>query len=175
MVKYVTNVIKTLREKLPWKKALYPALILLLGIVLLRLPGGGSAPESNSGEIEQAAPRMSDFDLTAFTAEAETLLSEIQGAGQVQLLLALESDGTQDYLMDESRAEEDKRLERKTVLASQDGNQVPIPAVHRYPVFRGALVVCQGGDRAEVRLAVKEAVASLTGLGMDRITVLKSK
>lgn len=175
MVKYVTNVIKTLGEKLPWKKALCPALILLLGIVLLRLPGGASAPESNSGEIEQAAPQTFDFDLGQFTAETETLLSEIQGAGRVQLLFTLESDGTRDYLMDESRAEEDGRLERKTVLASQEGNQVPITAVRRYPVFRGALVVCQGGDRAEVRLAVKEAVASLTGLGMDHITVLKSK
>ena len=33
-----------------------------------------------------------------------------------------------------------------------------------YPTYRGALVVCQGGDRADVKLAVTEAVAALTGL-----------
>ena len=44
-----------------------------------------------------------------------------------------------------------------------------------YPTYRGALVVCQGGDRADVKLAVTEAVAALTGLSADRITVAKSQ
>ena len=42
-----------------------------------------------------------------------------------------------------------------------------------YPRYRGALVVCQGGDRADVKLAVTEAVAALTGLSADRITVAR--
>jgi len=36
-------------------------------------------------------------------------------------------------------------------------------------------VVCQGADRAGVRLAVVDAVKSVTGLSSDRITVLKMK
>ena len=43
----------------------------------------------------------------------------------------------------------------------------------RRPTYRGALVVCQGGDRAEVKLAVTEAVTALTGLTADRVTVAK--
>ena len=42
-----------------------------------------------------------------------------------------------------------------------------------YPTYRGALVVCQGGDQAAVKLAVTEAVAALTGLTADCITVAK--
>jgi stage III sporulation protein AG len=34
-------------------------------------------------------------------------------------------------------------------------------------------VVCQGGGSAEVRLAVTEAVAALTGLPADRVAVAK--
>jgi len=41
------------------------------------------------------------------------------------------------------------------------------------PTYRGALVVCQGGGQADVKLAVTEAVAVLTGLPADRITVAK--
>ena len=41
------------------------------------------------------------------------------------------------------------------------------------PTYRGALIVCEGGDRADVRLAVTEAVAALTGLSSDRVTVAK--
>jgi len=39
----------------------------------------------------------------------------------------------------------------------------------------GAVVVCQGADLAQVRLAVTNAVSSYTGLGCDKITVLKMK
>jgi stage III sporulation protein AG len=43
------------------------------------------------------------------------------------------------------------------------------------PVYLGAVVVCQGADRASVRLAIVEAVANATGLGADKISVLKMK
>ena len=39
----------------------------------------------------------------------------------------------------------------------------------------GAIVVCQGGDNATVRLAIIEAVSNVTGLGADKISVLKMK
>ena len=39
----------------------------------------------------------------------------------------------------------------------------------------GVVVVCEGADRAAVKLAVTEAVASLTGLGSGKIAVVKMK
>ena len=45
--------------------------------------------------------------------------------------------------------------------------------LRRYPVFQGALVVCEGADQAQVRLAMTQAVSALTGLGTDRITICK--
>jgi stage III sporulation protein AG len=42
-----------------------------------------------------------------------------------------------------------------------------------YPEFQGALVVAEGADDATVRLAITKAVAGLTGLGSDRITITK--
>ena len=48
---------------------------------------------------------------------------------------------------------------------------MPVAKCSGYPGFRGAVVLCQGAGRPEVQLAVKEAVSSLTGLGMDHITV----
>ena len=43
------------------------------------------------------------------------------------------------------------------------------------PVYQGAIIVCQGADRGAVRLAIVEAVSRVTGLGADRISVLKMK
>ena len=61
------------------------------------------------------------------------------------------------------------------VLTDSGGGDAPVVTRTVYPTYRGALVVCQGADRAEVRLAVTEAVTALTGLTADRVTVAKSQ
>ena len=66
-------------------------------------------------------------------------------------------------------------MERIRQLAGQpqSGGEEPVVTTTRYPTYRGALVVCQGGDQASVRLAVTEAVTALTGLPADRVSVAK--
>ena len=61
----------------------------------------------------------------------------------------------------------------ETVVLSGSGGDAPVVVKNVSPTYRGALVVCQGGGSAEVRLAVTQAVAALTGLSADRITVVK--
>ena len=51
--------------------------------------------------------------------------------------------------------------------------QEAVLLMQRYPTFQGALVVCEGGDNAEIRLLMARAVSALTGIGTDRITVCK--
>ena len=41
--------------------------------------------------------------------------------------------------------------------------------------YMGAIVVCQGGDRPSVKLAIVKAVSDVTGLTSDKISVLKMK
>ena len=41
------------------------------------------------------------------------------------------------------------------------------------PKYRGAIIVCGGADDPVVCLAIKDAVSNATGLGTDRISVLK--
>ena len=43
------------------------------------------------------------------------------------------------------------------------------------PVYLGAVIVCQGGDKPAVKLAVAEAVSRVTGLRSHQIVVLKMK
>ena len=170
MVEYVKSGTKgAMMEKL--KKYRYPALILALGVLLLMLPTGlaGNRETDTVPEVQE------DFDLGAFTRETEKLLSQVQGAGQVQLLLTLETGGTKDYLMDSSqRLSGDTRdTQTQAVLTGSGSGQAPVQVELRYPEFRGAVVLCQGAGSPEVTLALKEALSNLTGLGMDKITVCK--
>lgn len=170
MVGYVNSVkMRVTLEKL--KKYRYPALILALGVLLLLLPtaGAGDRQEQTAGVSQEF------FDLTAFTQQAETLLSQVQGAGELRLLLTLETEGTRDYLMDrtERLSGDNQDIQTQAVLIGSGSGQAPVPVQRQYPEFRGAVILCQGAGSPEVTLALKEALSSLTGLGMDKITVCK--
>ena len=72
-----------------------------------------------------------------------------------------------------SSGERENRTEEKTVVVGTGSDQEAVVRLRRYPVFQGALVVCEGADQAQVRLAMTQAVSALTGLGTDRITICK--
>lgn len=174
----VRHVKKDFMEKLNlWgRKYRYPALILALGVLLLLLPTGKDSEEGPT-VLETAPQRVSsgEFDLDAFTAQTEAILSGISGAGQVRLLLTLDTDGVSTYLSDETSRQdgEEQERENQTVLVKQGSNEAALTVTKEFPTFRGAVVLCQGAQDPKVTLGIKEAISSLTGLGMDKITVLK--
>ena len=158
------------------KKYRYPVLILALGLILMLIPVGKDG-KSTVENVQAVLPDTvtGEFDLSSFTEKTELILSEIHGAGQVRVLFTLETDGASTYLADETSRQNGDDVERQTqtVLTRQSGDDVPVSVTKSFPVFRGALVVCQGAQDPNVILGIKEAISSLTGLGMDKITVLK--
>lgn len=156
-----------------WDRYKYAALVALIGAGLLLWPGGGSGPGGLS--IGQKEPEPPDLQ-----AQLEDILSAVSGVGQVRVLLTVESDGERQLAQDTeleysgpTSSPEDYSRRSETVLVKGGSGAETVTVRQTYPTYRGALVVCQGGDRAEVRLAVTEAVAALTGLTTDRVTVAK--
>ncbi len=142
----------------------YPILILLLGLLLLALPG-------KTGRAQPEVPEQTEpSGLTLQEARLESLLSQIQGAGQVRVMLSLQTGEQTQYQTDTDGTEE------STVLFSAgSGSQRALVRQVSGPQYRGAVIVCQGADQAQVKLALVQAVASVTGLGADQITVVKMK
>lgn len=155
------------------KRYRYPVLILVLGIMLMLLSTGKS--RETLQPVVQSGSGQEDFDLEGFTQEAEELLAHIRGAGKVRVVFSLATDGSRSYVYDETTRQQNEEEERevKTVLTKQSGDEMPLWVTRSYPTFRGAAVSCQGGDDPQVVLGIKEAISSLTGLGMDKIAVLK--
>lgn len=156
----------------------YALLILLIGVSLLILGGGSKPTEQTSAQPEQETTQGSEtFDLDAFENKLETSLSAIQGAGRVHLTLSLKSTDEAVYAADIRQAQQGKdssSYESSLAMVSDSGyGQKPVLVKNMYPVFRGALVLCDGADDNTVRLAVTQAVSTMCGLGTDKISVLK--
>lgn len=148
-----------------FKKYRYVLLVVLAGFILMSVPET-EADETTPTEQEDAAPQLQE--------SLEEILSLIQGAGRVEVLLTQESGEEILYQMDDNKSSDS--LRRDTVMVS-NASREEAGLVKRVdpPIYRGAIVVCQGADNASVRLSVVEAVKSVTGLTADRITVLKMK
>lgn len=151
------------------QKFKFVLLILLVGIFLMILPGEKSEP---TAPLPQAQVQ------TDLQSELNRILSRVEGAGQVEVLLTESAGARKLFQTDEnsSVSESARDVRRDTVLVT-NGSREEEGLVQQVlpPTYQGAIVLCQGAGDARVRLAIVNAVAGVTGLGSDKITVLKMK
>lgn len=157
------------------RKYRIPLLVFLLGVALALVPG-----RTKKTETQQLTTETADtaFDLSAVQKQMEALLSAIDGAGRVRLMLTLSSGERVVYQTDSRTATASGSTTQETeTVFRQSGGSEKEPAVQSviYPQYHGAVVICDGAERASVRLAVIQAVSSLTGLGSNKIAVVKMK
>ena len=158
-----------------WDRYKYVVLVMVIGIGLLIWPTG--TEEKGEQTQLQAETFAIERDLEK---DMEAILGVMSGVGQVKVLLTVETDGELQLAQDtelsyrgDTAAPEDYSRRSKTVLVDEGSGDMGIVTRTMKPPYRGALVVCQGGGQSEAKLAVTEAVAALTGLSADRITVAK--
>ena len=148
------------------KKYRYGALVLMIGLAFMFVPNLAKKGDDSAKDVMLAAQDSvkSADDLL------EDILSSIDGAGKVKVLLTV-LEGTRTVYQTNSNNTQISTVIVTDSERAQDGLVVQVNP----PVYLGAIVVCQGADSPSVRLAVVEAVSNVTGLGADRISVLKMK
>ncbi len=153
-----------LKEILPLlKKYRYGALILVFGLVLMMLPMG-----KYQAEPTQTAPSAAAEE-SSLAVQMEEILSQIQGVGRVSVMLTPLSGEETLYQTNGSQDVD------TVIISDSQRNEMGLIRQVNPPTYQGVVVVCQGGDLPAVRLSVVDAVSKLTGLGADRISVLKMK
>ena len=148
----------------------YALLVAALGVALLLWPGREAA-EGERVQTSAGGSQLADVERAL-----EEILGKINGVGQVEVMLTLQSGSelvlAQDATLRYSgSAQAPDDYQRSTDTVQDSGGVVVTREI--CPQFRGALVVCDGGGNDAVRLQVVEAVSALTGLGSDRIAVVK--
>ena len=141
----------------------YAVLIVLVGVVLMLIPTGNT----ESQESPQVSTKEVSEDLAQ---ELATILGQIRGVGKVKVMLTVEEGEKLLY-------QQDTQGDRQQTVILTDRDRAESGLLYqKIPAqYRGAVVVCQGGDDPLVQLQVIEAVGKLTGLRSDRISVLAMK
>lgn len=153
----------------------YIIAVIAAGLLLMSFPTG----EKETG---QTAPHGASFDINSFEKRIEKALSECEGVGRCEVILSIDSgpesvyakEARESYREQESLTESDSDT-KPSIMSEGSGREVPVLIKELYPEFRGAVIICDGADSANLRTRVTEAVAALTRLGTDRISVIKMK
>ena len=149
-----------------WGKYKYPILVVLVGLGLMLLPG---KPEAEPSPQPTETAQVQDLE-----TRLAVILSQIEGAGRVQVLLTEES-GRETLYQTDSQTDTDHRSEDTVLVEDASRTETGLVRQTLEAKYRGAVVLCQGADQPSVRLAIVEAVRCVTGLGADRISVLNMK
>lgn len=149
----------------------YALLIVAAGILLLILPGReGSSDTVRTEPAPQTQPSLEE--------SLSQILCQIEGAGRVAVLLTEARGEETIYQADENSSSGDRSADRRSdtvLITGSDRRETGLIRQVNPPVYRGAVIVCQGAGNPQVRLAVVQAAMRVTGLTSDKITVLKMK
>lgn len=132
--------------------------------MILLLPTADKAPEPE--------PAAQVIPTATVEERLERILSGIEGAGTVQVLLTEES-GRQTLYQTDVQSDDNRRTEDTVLVEDAARTETGLVRQTLEPKYRGAVVLCDGANISTVKLAIVEAVGCVTGLGADRICVLK--
>ena len=144
--------------------------------------GTGNARESQAAAVEEPAyERQLEIRL-------ENFLRQVDGVGQVQVLIRLKDAGEQVVEKDvptrstsqtnaqEGTQETESTTEEATVFeVTKDGRQIPYVVREYAPGISGVVVAATGADDPRVEQDILEAVQALLQIEVHKIKVLKLK
>jgi len=151
--------------------------VILAGVVLLLLPSFGGE-KRGGGAVESSQESGSDPFQEELERKLEQALAQIDGVGEVRVVLTLQSGPRRILAQDSQSTVDEGRTEAEVtnvVISAGSGVEGTVTLQQLSPQFQGALVVCSGGGEPTVQLRLVEAVSALTGLGADKISVCKGK
>ena len=173
------EIIEKLRE-MPAKKRMTAATVFcgLLGLLLILLSSctDSKQPEMALNTDVSALSRAEDYREDTERRLAE-FLGSIDGAGEVRVYLTVGSGDRYVYASEGRRITSENRSEeeRKYVMTGSGNEKNALVETVENPEICGAVIVCTGGDSAEVRERMYRAAAAALGLPTNKIYVTRKK
>lgn len=184
-------------KKLPKKISLQdfgPARIILIalaGIILLVANVAEQRTEKRKEETKNSAETREEESSGDYVKNLENklvhILEHVDGVGQVEVMITLESSGEailNKDISEESRTEEENgentnkterniKKEEETILSDGNGASAPYVVKQLKPEIAGVIISCEGADNNRTAAAVMEAAQVAFGIPSSHIKVLK--
>jgi stage III sporulation protein AG len=122
------------------------------------------------GDADSQAEFMSAYK-KQLESELASLLSQMDGVGQVQVMLTLKDSGAD--VLDKNVKRDGDASETDTVVYSGEDGEAPYVTNRFAPDVAGVFIVAEGGGNAVIVSDISEAVMALFGIEAHKIKVVK--
>lgn len=167
----------------------YKNVILIAGIIGIALiflssffSGSSSSDSSESSESTKEVSATIDADTYTDKLEASLtdLISNINGVGNVKVLVTLENGTATEYATEkkvDNQNTGDKKSDKTETtyitIKDENGAEQAIPITEYAPTVRGVVVVCDGGDQAVIQQRVTDTVTTALNIPSSHVCVTK--
>ncbi|MCR5542133.1 MAG: stage III sporulation protein AG [Ruminococcus sp.] len=137
-------------------------------------------PESKD-KPEKAMPQTETTDSDDFRKRTERelkeLLEQIEGVGECEVMISLESSTEYIYAENISRFTEDnadrrsEKLDEDIVITENGGTRQPLIRKVIDPQIGGVVIVCEGGGDISINERVQKAVSTALNISSTRVCV----
>lgn len=185
-----TRGVKDVKEKMSEKFSLRTpkgrylmVIIVCIGLLALLWPAARSRSQGAGGITKASGLETGSSVKLQLAAELENILSQVQGAGKVDVALTVASDGVKDYAVnskDDKRetVEKDSKGVQSTVteqstekdLAVSGGG--PLLVEQKAPEIMGVLVVADGARDPAIKEELTDVTAALLNLSPYQVRVV---
>lgn len=162
-------------------------IIIIISLGLLALIWPSSKVENHKITEKGSSIAVKEDDISRSLAyELESILTKIDGVGEVDVSLSLSSAGTKSYLTNTREEKRDikeadnKGMKKNTLeenvtrdLAVSSGT--PLLIEEKRPEILGVLVVASGANNSEVAEQLTSATATLFNISPHKVTVMPRK
>ena len=157
-------------------------------LVIVSLPVKAEDREEQVSVVGPTAEIQNDAAYRKSVEEnLEALLSEINGAGKVSVMITWEStaekviqeDSVYEKNKNSQEGEDNRRVENEEIrnqqnsvyITDENGNQIPYVVKELTPSVSGIAVVAEGGKNPQVAAAIIEVVEALFELPANKVAV----
>jgi stage III sporulation protein AG len=169
-------------------------IIAICGVILVMLPSGSKSKEKSSSgtsyreneNVENIIELTEDEYCEKLEKRLENILCEIDGVGEVKVMITMKSTSEKVVLKEisydkssesnnsgtESVKESYKEEEAVVFEEDSEGNTIPYVIKENVPEIEGIAIVAEGGGNSENILKITGVVQALFGVSAHKISVI---
>lgn len=152
------------------------SLFVICGVLLFVFSVGGEKKKTE--EIETGQTKEQTVTLQQYRQQMQqelvTLLKQVDGVGEVEVMLTLKASNEKVTLKDNTD-KGDTTKEETVLIEDENRNSSPYVVQEKEPELEGVVVVCEGGENTTVKREITDAVCALFQIESHKIKVMKSK
>lgn len=164
----LSNIIK---DRLSLKRYRLLLLIALcVGIFLISISNMEKKVKNDNINFSEISHEKNFSDDVITEEKLEKILSSAFGVGEIDIFISYKSTDEKLVLKDG-----DGRGGENTVMYEASSGDEPFVYKSLYADIEGIIIVCEGGDRSDVKNTIADAVASVLDIPLHKVKVLKMK